>query len=71
MPADSKEAMDAAREHRAHITRWFYECTPEIHRGLAEMYVQDERFTRHYEDRAPGLAQYVHDAIMADTDRTA
>lgn len=71
LPAESQEAMDAAREHRAHITRWFYECTPEIHRALAEMYIQDERFTRHYEDRAPGLAQYVHDAIMADTARTA
>jgi DNA-binding transcriptional MerR regulator len=70
LPPHAPEAMDAARLHREHITRWFYECTPEIHRGLAQMYVEDERFTRHYEDRAPGLARYVHDAIMADTDRT-
>jgi hypothetical protein len=71
LPPDSAEAMDVARDHRGHITRWFYECTPEIHRGLAEMYVEDERFTRHYEDRAPGLARYVHDAIIADTQRPA
>jgi DNA-binding transcriptional MerR regulator len=71
LPPDGPEAMDTARDHRAHITRWFYDCTPEIHRGLAQMYIADERFTRHYEDRAPGLAQYVHDAIMADTARTA
>jgi MerR family transcriptional regulator, thiopeptide resistance regulator len=71
LPADGAEAMDAARDHRAHITRWFYDCTPEIHRGLAQMYIADERFIRHYEDRAPGLAQYVHDAIMADSARTA
>jgi DNA-binding transcriptional MerR regulator len=71
LPPDGPDAMDAAREHRAHITRWFYECTPEIHRGLAQMYIDDERFTRHYEDRAPGLARYVHDAIIADTARPA
>jgi MerR family transcriptional regulator, thiopeptide resistance regulator len=71
LPADGPEAMDAARDHRAHITRWFYECTPEVHRGLAKMYMADERFTRHYEDRAAGLAQYVHDAIMADTARSS
>ena len=71
LPPEAPEAMDAARDHREHITRWFYECTPEIHRGLAQMYVEDERFTRHYEERAPGLARYVHDAIMADTQRSA
>jgi MerR family transcriptional regulator, thiopeptide resistance regulator len=70
LPPDGPEAMDAARDHRAHITRWFYECTPQIHSGLAQMYVEDERFTRHYEDRAPGLARYVHDAIVADTERS-
>jgi MerR family transcriptional regulator, thiopeptide resistance regulator len=71
LPAEGPEAMDVARDHRAHITRWFYECPPEIHRGLAQMYVEDERFTRHYEDRAAGLARYVHDAIMADVARSA
>jgi hypothetical protein len=35
-----------------------------MHRGLAEMYVADDRFMRTYDDVAPGLAQYVHDAIV-------
>jgi hypothetical protein len=30
------------------------------------MYVADPRFTKHYDDQRPGLAQYVHDAIMAN-----
>ena len=34
-----------------------------MHVGLAEMYLADERFTAHYERVAPGLAQYVHDAV--------
>ena len=51
--------------------RWFYECTPEIHAGLAEMYVADPRFTATYEKIAPGLAQYLRDAIVANGARAA
>src|SRR5262249_44226478 len=32
-PAGSAEAMDLAEEHRQHITRWFYDCSTEVHRG--------------------------------------
>ena len=65
-PAESRAAMDLAEEHRQQIGKFFYNCTFEIHVGLAEMYLADPRFTQHYEDQRPGLAQYVHDAIMAN-----
>ena len=68
-PATSTAAMDAAEAHRAHIQRWFYDVDPTFHRGLADMYLADPRFTATYEDLAPGLAQYVHDAIHANADR--
>ena len=64
--AESQAAMDLAEEHRQQITKHFYECTLEIHTGLAEMYIADERFTRYYDDQREGLARYVHDAIMAN-----
>jgi DNA-binding transcriptional MerR regulator len=64
-PADSAEAAAAAVAHREHISRWFYEVTPEVHQGLAQMYVADPRFTATYDDVAPGLAQYVSEAILA------
>jgi MerR family transcriptional regulator, thiopeptide resistance regulator len=63
-PADSAEALAAARAHRAHIAQTYYALTPEMHRGLAEMYVADERFSRTYDEVAPGLAQYVRDAVV-------
>jgi MerR family transcriptional regulator, thiopeptide resistance regulator len=69
LPANSAEAMDAAEAHRQHICGSFYDCGHEMHRGLAQMYLADPRFTQHYEDVAPGLAQYVHDAITANADR--
>ena len=67
--AADPSAMDLAERHRQHITRWFYDCTYEMHRGLAEMYVADERFTRTYDGIAPGLARYTHDALLANADR--
>jgi DNA-binding transcriptional MerR regulator len=67
--ADSEQAMDVAEEHRQHISRWFYDCPPEMHAGLGRMYVEDERFTAHYEEIAPGLAQYVSTAVQANAAR--
>ena len=69
--ADSIEAMDAAEQHRRHISDWFYDCTTEIHVGLAQMYLADPRFTATYEKIAPGLARYLHDAIKANAARQA
>ncbi len=70
-PATSTAAMDAAERHRLHIHDRFYDLTHDFHRGLADMYVADPRFTKTYDDLAPGLAAYVHDAIHANADRHA
>lgn len=35
------------------------------HRGLAELYVQDERFTAYYDKEQPGCAQFLRDAVLA------
>ncbi len=70
VPADAPEAMDAAEEHRQHIGRWFYDCSTEMHAGLADLYEADPRFARHYDDRAPGLAVYVAAAVRANAQRS-
>ncbi|MGY1624648.1 MerR family transcriptional regulator [Geodermatophilus sp. SYSU D00965] len=66
---DSEQAMDVAEDNRQHISRWFYECSPEVHAGLGRMYVEDARFTATYEALAPGLAQYVSTAVQANAAR--
>ena len=68
-PATGTAAMDVAEEHRRHIDRWFYDLGYPMHRGLAEMYLADPRFTANYENVAVGLAQYMHDAILANAAR--
>jgi MerR family transcriptional regulator, thiopeptide resistance regulator len=66
---DAVEAMDAVEAHRQHISRWFYDCGYDLHRGLGQMYVSDPRFTAHYEEQAPGLAAWVCAAMGANADR--
>ncbi|MCB0916866.1 MAG: TipAS antibiotic-recognition domain-containing protein, partial [Actinobacteria bacterium] len=55
--------------HRRHINDRFYDVSYALHQGLGEMYVTDPRFTRTYEDLAPGLAAYVKAAIDANAAR--
>lgn len=68
-PADGAAAMDAAERHRQHISGNFYDCGYEMQKCLAQIYVADPRFTANYDDVEPGLAQYVHDAILANAAR--
>jgi hypothetical protein len=42
----------------------FYEPNLTLYKGLADMYIEDERFKANYEKVAPGLAQYMHDAMI-------
>ncbi|MFF4315031.1 MerR family transcriptional regulator [Streptomyces sp. 900105755] len=68
-PPAGERAMDMAEEHRQHISAWFYDCPPEMHRCLAAMYVSDERFRAFYDAMAPGLAEHLKQAIEANADR--
>jgi DNA-binding transcriptional MerR regulator len=60
----SPEGNELAARHRASIER-FYDCGDEMHRNLVAMYLADERFTSYYDDVEPGLAQFVHDIVVA------
>jgi DNA-binding transcriptional MerR regulator len=64
-PARDPAVQAAAEEHREHISKWFYPCSKEIHRGLGEMYVADPRFTANLDRYAPGFAQFLRDAFAA------
>lgn len=65
---DSDEAAALAEEHRRGVEQ-FYPCSHAQQRGLAELFVTDERFAKTYDDLTPGLSQWVHDAIQSNADR--
>jgi DNA-binding transcriptional MerR regulator len=60
------QAMDVAEQHRQLLSRWFYACSREMHRGLGELYVSDSRFTDNIEHGRKGLAAFMRDAFRAN-----
>jgi len=68
---DDPRVAAAVTAHREHIDRWFYPCSPAIQRGLAQLYVDDPRFTANIDRVAPGLAAYLHASIIGQPDAPA
>jgi hypothetical protein len=66
LASDHEDVMAIAELHREHISTWWYPCSYDMQVGLSDMYVHDARFTKVYDDVAPGLAQFLADAILAN-----
>ena len=53
-----------AELHRRWLSDSWEQYSPDAHKGLAQMYVCDERFTAYYDRNVPGCAAFLHDAIL-------
>jgi DNA-binding transcriptional MerR regulator len=62
-----KLAQEAARLHHKWLTFTWNEYSKEAHAGLAQMYVDDERFRANYDKDQPGTAEFLRDAILIYT----
>lgn len=60
-------AQKAAALHRKWLSFYWDSYTKEAHVGVAQMYVDDERFTAYYDDKQPGTAEFLRDAIFIYT----
>ena len=56
-----------AKLHKEWLGYSWPSYTKEAHAGLAQMYVDDERFTAYYDKDQPGLAVFLRDAIFIYT----
>lgn len=56
-------AQKAADLHKQWLTYYWHQYSKEAHAGLAQMYVDDERFTAYYDKEKPGTARFLRDAI--------
>ncbi len=67
--AKSPEVQKMIAEHY-NALRKFYEPNLKMYRGLADMYVDDPRFSAYYEKYMPGLALFMQEAMhfYADTE---
>jgi DNA-binding transcriptional MerR regulator len=60
-------AQKAADLHKKWLTYFWSEYSKEAHAGLAQMYVDDPRFTAYYDEKQPGTAEFLRDAILIYT----
>lgn len=60
-------AQRAADLHRKWLCFYWDSYSKEAHAGLAQMYVDDERFTAYYDRINPGSAEFLRDAIFIYT----
>ena len=60
-------AQKAADLHKKWFNYYWSDYTKEAHVGLAQMYVDDERFTAYYDKDQPGTAVFLRDAIYIYT----
>jgi len=57
------EVQQGVADLRQHITNNYYNCTLEIFRGLGDLYVYDERFTKNIDKDKPGYAKFLREAM--------
>lgn len=57
-------AQKACTLHKAWLGFFWADYTKDAHIGLAEMYVVDERFKRHYDSIVQGGAEFLRDALI-------
>lgn len=64
-------AQKTADLHRQWLCYTWDSYSKEAHAGLAQMYVDDPRFTAYYDEKQPGAAEFLRDAIIIYTGQKA
>ncbi len=61
---EHEEGKEICALHRRWLTITGNRYDPAKHRGIAELYVMDERFTAYYDKHLPGCARFLRDAVV-------
>lgn len=62
---EGEEGLRIAGLHRKWLSGTMKTVSDEMHMGLAQMYVADERFTAYYDSEVSGCAEFLKDAVQA------
>ena len=61
---ESEAGKELCALHRRWLTTTGNQYDPAKHRGIAELYVMDQRFTGYYDKQVPGCARFLRDAVV-------
>ena len=67
--ADSEEAKHIVELHKGWLMSTWKSYSAEAHKGVAGMYVADERFRQYYDKEQTGCAEFLKTAIEFWADR--
>lgn len=62
--ADSEQAAQIVMLHKEWLSMAVAEYSAAMHKGIAVLYISDERFRAYYDSNVPGCAQLLHDAVQ-------
>jgi hypothetical protein len=62
LPADAPEVQVEMKAYYTLLNR-FYDCTPRMFRGLADLYASDSRFANNIDQHGKGLSTYLKEAM--------
>lgn len=62
-----EDGQQAAELHKQWLTFYWDSYSKEAHAGVAQLYVDDERFTAYYDKHKPGMAAFLRDAVHVYT----
>jgi DNA-binding transcriptional MerR regulator len=70
LPADSEAVLGITRRHAAWVgASWNMAPTAERYRGLGQLFLDHPEFRARYEGRAPGLTEYLAEAMRVFAER--
>ena len=61
---DSAEAEEIVKLHKEWLCFSLPNYAPQIHRGIAAMYIADKRFTKYYDRNVEGCAKLLNDSVQ-------
>ncbi len=65
LPPEDQTVQALAQRHHDHLARYFYDPGLEMYGGLADLWIDDARFTKNIDKARPGLAAYQRAAVKA------
>lgn len=69
LTADDPSTLEIAERHRALVDHWFYPCDHAMHRGLADLYENDARFSANIDKHGEGLTAFLAAAIRENAEQ--
>ncbi len=64
LTADSAEAKEIVTLHKEWLCMTWKQYNAEAHKGVAAMYIADERFTKYYDRNVKGCAKLLNEAVQ-------